>query len=168
MPQFEPLHLPTLTLVIGVVLFMAAAIMTLVGVTQRTYRGYWFWTAAQWANMISALTLFLHEAHPWMIPLSVLLSLQWPLTMLAGMRQFYIRSNFRTPPYTDLLLLIGGFLAYVLPDRRRGMPGSAHAGCLWRLGRARRRPQPDPATRGADRPRGRGDVLCLHVPAADL
>ena len=113
MPQFEPLHLPTLTLVIGVVLFMAAGIMTLVGVTQRTYRGYWFWTAAQWANMFSALTLLLHNAHPWMLPLSVLLSLQWPLTMLAGMRQFYIRSNFRTAPYTDLLVLLIGFMAYV-------------------------------------------------------
>ena len=57
MPLFAPLHLPTLTLVVGIVLFTAAAIMTLVGVTQRTYRGYWWWTAAQWANMISALSL---------------------------------------------------------------------------------------------------------------
>jgi diguanylate cyclase (GGDEF)-like protein len=113
MPQFEPLHLPTLTLVIGVVLFMAAGIMTLVGLTQRTYRGYWFWTAAQWANMAGALMLLMHQWHPWMIPASVLLSLQWPLMMLAGMRQFYIRSNFRTAPYVDLVVLLGGFLVYV-------------------------------------------------------
>ncbi len=114
MPHFEPLHLPTLTLVIGVVLFMAAAIMTLVGVTQRTYRGYWLWTAAQWANMISALSLLLIADHPWLVPVTVILSLQWPLTMLAGMRQFYIRSNFRTPPMADLVLLIGGVALYML------------------------------------------------------
>lgn len=113
MPHFEPLHLPTLTLVIGVVLFMAAAIMTLVGLTQRTYRGFWWWTGAQWANMVSALCLLLHNSHPWLVPVSVLLSLQWPLTMLAGMRQFYIRSNFRTPPWMDLALLLGGFGLYL-------------------------------------------------------
>jgi diguanylate cyclase (GGDEF)-like protein len=113
MPPFEPLHLPTLTLVIGVVLFMAAAIMTLVGVTQRTYRGYWWWTAAQWANMLSAISLFLHQLHPWMIPLSVMLSLQWPLAMLTGMRQFYVRSNFRTPPWADLVLLLAGYTLYL-------------------------------------------------------
>jgi hypothetical protein len=113
MPHFEPLHLPTLTLVIGVVLFMAAAILTLVGMTQRTYRGFWWWTAAQWANMLSAICLFLHQWHPWLIPLSVLLSLQWPLTMLTGMRQFYVRSNFRTPPWADVALLAAGFCLYL-------------------------------------------------------
>jgi diguanylate cyclase (GGDEF)-like protein len=112
MPHLEPLHLPTLTLVIGVVLFTAAAIMTLVGVTQRTYRGFWWWTAAQWGNMASAICLLLHAVHPWFLPLSVLLSLQWPLTMLAGTRQFYARSNFRTPQWLDLVLLFGGFSLY--------------------------------------------------------
>ena len=114
MPHFASLHLPTLTLVVGIVLFTAAAIMTLVGVTQRTYRGYWYWTAAQWANMVSAVALMFVDSHPWMLPFSVLLSLQWPLTMLAGMRQFYIRSNFRTPPWFDLLVLIACFCIYVL------------------------------------------------------
>lgn len=114
MTFFFPLHLPTLTLVTGVVLFMAAGIMTLVGVTQRTYRGFWFWTAAQWANMLSALCLLFIGRFAWLIPLTVLLSLQWPLTMLAGMRQFYIRSNFRTPPLTDLAVLLGGFAVYML------------------------------------------------------
>ena len=114
MPRLDALDLPTLTLVIGVVLFMAAAIMTLVGATQRIYRGFWWWTAAQWGNMLSALCLLAFEAHPWLIPTSVLLSLQWPLMMLAGMRQFYARSNFRTPPWADLVLLVGGFVLYVL------------------------------------------------------
>ena len=114
MPPLEPLHIPTLILVIGVVLFMAAGIMTLVGLTQRTYRGFWWWTGAQWANMFSAIGLLFHNSHPWMIPVSVLLSLQWPLTMLVGMRQFYVRSNFRTPPWVDPALLVVAFCLYVL------------------------------------------------------
>jgi len=118
MPQFAPLHLPTLTLVVGIVLFTAAAIMTLVGLTQRTYRGYWWWTAAQWANMISALGLFMFDAYPWMLPISSLLTMQWPLTMLTGMRQFYIRSNFRTPPWADAALLTTCFCIYVLVWRQ--------------------------------------------------
>src|SRR5690606_36302651 len=64
--------------------------------------------------MVSALALMFIDTHPWMLPFSVLLSLQWPLTMLAGMRQFYIRSNFRTPPWADLLLLITCFCLYLL------------------------------------------------------
>ena len=110
----EPLHLPTLTLVIGVVLFTAASIMTLVGATQRTYRGFWWWTAAQWGNMASAICLLMHDVHPWFLPASTLLTLQWPLTMLAGTRQFYARSNFRTPPWADLAVLVLGFGAYLL------------------------------------------------------
>ncbi len=114
MPNFEPLHLPTLALVVCVVLFTAASIMTLVGVTQRTYRGFWWWTAAQWGNMASAACLFFIPDHPWLFPWSVLLSLQWPLTMLAGTRQFYIRSNFRASPWMDLLVLLAAFGVYWL------------------------------------------------------
>jgi diguanylate cyclase (GGDEF)-like protein len=118
MPQFAPLHLPTLTLVVSIVLFTAAAIMTLVGVTQRTYRGYWWWTAAQWANVVSAVGMFLFGSHPWMLPVSALMTMQWPLTMLTGMRQFYIRSNFRTPPWADLALLTTCFCIYLLVWRQ--------------------------------------------------
>jgi len=96
------------------VLLTAAGIMTLVGMSQRTYRGYWWWTAAQWLNMASAGCLFLRDVHPWMLPLSALLSMQWPLTMLTGMRRFYIRSNFRTPPWVDMAVLATGFVFYAL------------------------------------------------------
>ena len=51
------LHLPTLTLVVCVVLFTAAATMTLVGRTQRTYLGYGWWTTAQWLNTAGAVCL---------------------------------------------------------------------------------------------------------------
>jgi diguanylate cyclase len=114
MPHFAPLHIPTLSIAVGVVLFTAASIMTLVGLTQRTYGGYWYWTTAQWANMLSALSILFVPEHPWMHPISVLLSMQWPLTMLMGMRQFYIRSNFRTPEWVDPFMLATCWCVYVM------------------------------------------------------
>lgn len=111
--HLEPLHTPTLALVLGLVLFTASGIMTLVGLTQRTYRGYWWWTVAQWANTISAVALLFKDAHPYMLAVSVLLSLQWPLTMLGGMRRFYVRSNLPTEPWVDYFLLFIGFSGWM-------------------------------------------------------
>ena len=117
------LHLPTLALVVCVVLLTTTVIMTLVGLTQRTYRGYWWWTAAQGMILLSAVGLLLRDAHPWLPALSVLLWLQWPMTMLTGMRQFYARTDFRTPHWMDAALLALGFWALLtldhsLPDER--------------------------------------------------
>ena len=113
MSVLPTLHLPTLTLLVCVVLFTAAATMTLVGATQRTYLGFGWWTGAQWANTAGALCLVLQHHHAWLLPVSALLTLQWPLTMLIGMRQFYIRSSFRSPPWVDLALALVGGGAYV-------------------------------------------------------
>ncbi|TDP82148.1 diguanylate cyclase (GGDEF)-like protein [Aquabacterium commune] len=113
MPFLPTLHLPTLTLVVCVVLFTAAATMSLVGATQRTYLGFGWWTAAQWANTAGALCLVLQHHHAWLLPISALLTLQWPLTMLTGMRQFYIRSSFRSPAWVDWALALAGGSAYV-------------------------------------------------------
>ncbi len=107
------LHLPTLTLVVCVVLFTAAAMMTLVGMTQRTYLGFGWWTAAQWGSAASALFLVLHHWHPWLLPFSALLSLQWPLTMLTGMRRFYLRSDFRSSAWMDAGLALAGGSMYL-------------------------------------------------------
>jgi diguanylate cyclase (GGDEF)-like protein len=111
--HIEPLHTPTLALALGLVLLTASGIMTLVGATQRTYRGYWWWTVAQWGNTISAISLLFKDAHPIMLPISVLLSLQWPLTMLGGMRRFYVRSNLPTEPWVDYFLLFIGFSGWL-------------------------------------------------------
>ncbi|MDE2400802.1 MAG: GGDEF domain-containing protein [Burkholderiales bacterium] len=111
--QLEPLHTPTLTLVAGLVLLTASGIMTLAGVAQRTYRGYWWWTAAQWGNTIAAAAMLLKDAHPAMLAASVFFSLQWPITMLGGMRRFYVRSPLPTSPWFDALFLIGGFLSWL-------------------------------------------------------
>lgn len=113
MPLLPALHLPTLTLIVCVVLLTAALTMTLVGLTQRTYLGFWWWTTAQWLNTAGALCLVLRDQHPAFLPISAVLTLQWPLTMLTGIRQFYIRSDFRSPAWVDLLLMLAGAGAYV-------------------------------------------------------
>lgn len=111
------LHLPTLALVVCVVLLTTTVIMALVGFTQRTYRGYWWWTASQGMILLSAVCLLMRDMHPWMGALSVLLWLQWPMTMLTGMRQFYARTDFRTPPWMDAALLGIGFWALLTLDQ---------------------------------------------------
>ena len=112
------LHLPTLALVVCVVLLTTTVIMTLVGLTQRTYRGFWWWTAAQGLTLLSAVCLLLGDTHPWLPALSVLLWLQWPMTMLVGMRQFYARTDFRTPQWVDGALLALGFWALLTLNQR--------------------------------------------------
>lgn len=106
------LHLPTLTVVVCLVLITAAALMTLVGLTQRVYRGFWWWTTAQWLTTLSPVCLLLRDLSPWMLPLSALLSLQWPLMMLAGLRRFHGRTRFPMPGWADPVLPLLGTAAY--------------------------------------------------------
>lgn len=106
------LHLPTLTLVVCLVLVTAAALMTFIGMTQRVYRGFWWWVTAQWLTALSPVCLLLQSELPWLLPLSVLLALQWPLMMLAGLRQFHGRVRFPLPGWMDALIPALGTVAY--------------------------------------------------------
>lgn len=106
--MLDALHVPTLFFTVILVMFTAATVMSMVGLTQRTYRGYWWWVFAQWLNLGSALALLMSTQWPWGLPLSVLLSLQWPTTMLTGLRRFYVRSELPFPEYTDRLLVAVG------------------------------------------------------------
>ncbi|MFN3886932.1 MAG: diguanylate cyclase domain-containing protein [Aquabacterium sp.] len=108
------LHLPTLTLVACLVLTTAAGLMTFIGLTQRVYRGFWWWVTAQWLTALSPVCLLLHTWEPWMLPLSVLLALQWPLMMLAGLRRFHARVRFPLPGWMDALLPAAGTFAYAM------------------------------------------------------
>jgi diguanylate cyclase (GGDEF)-like protein len=105
------LHLPTLLYVCIAVLAMSAGVMTLFGVTQRSYRGFWWWTAAQWLLTLGLLLQTVRDAYPSVLPLSNLLMLQWPIVVLAGMRRFYARGGPQLPAITDWMLLT---LAYLL------------------------------------------------------
>ena len=85
------LHLPTLLYVSVAMMAMSAALMTVFGRTQRVYRGFWWWTAAQWLGTLGLALQVLRESHPALLPLSNLLLLQWPIVTLAGVRRFFPR-----------------------------------------------------------------------------
>lgn len=115
------LHAQTLYITVTVVMFSAASLLTWVGFTQRTYRGFWWWVWAQWLNLGSAACLLLVDTHPIMLALSVVLAMQWPITMLTGLRSFYVRSEMIAPAWVDRLVLASAFLLWsgtrlLLPD----------------------------------------------------
>jgi len=87
-------------------------LMTLFGRTQRVYRGFWYWTSAQWLGTLGLALQLLRDSHPAVLPLSNLLLLQWPITTLAGVRRFYPRHEIGVPALADALLLAGAFLLW--------------------------------------------------------
>ena len=107
------LHLPTLLYACVAVLAMSAGVMTFFGSTQRSYRGFWWWTAAQWLLTGGLLLQTMRDAHPSVLPLSNLLVLQWPIVVLAGMRRFYSRHAMRVPPMFDWVLLALAYLVWL-------------------------------------------------------
>ncbi len=107
------LHLPTLLAASVATMAMSAVLMTLFGRTQRVYRGFWWWTAAQWLGALGLLLQAWAYAHPALLPLSILLLLQWPIVTLAGVRRFYPRHELSLPALADALLLAGAFLLWV-------------------------------------------------------
>ena len=114
MAVLENLHPPTLFFTTIVVMATAAGIMTYVGLSQRTYRGFWWWVWAQWLNLAGAVCTLYRYEHPAMFALSVLLALQWPITMLGGLRRFYVRSELPVPPWGDQVVLFAGFLWWLV------------------------------------------------------
>lgn len=109
-----PLHAQTLYVTVTVVMLAAASILTYVGMTQRTYRGFWWWAWAQWFNLGSAVCLVYYEQMPILLALSVFLALQWPITMLTGLRSFYVRSEMLTPPWVDRAVLGTAFVLWLI------------------------------------------------------
>lgn len=114
MAVLENLHPPTLFFTTIVVMATAAGIMTYVGLSQRTYRGFWWWVWAQWLNLAGGVCTLYRYDHPAMFALSVLLALQWPITMLGGLRRFYVRSELPVPPWGDQVVLFAGFLWWLM------------------------------------------------------
>ena len=109
----SPLHLPTLTIACALVLALSAGALALFGLSSRTYRGYWWWVGAQ-AMLASGLALSpQRDALPWLLPLINGLCLQWPVTVLAGLRRFYGRQEWQVPARVDVLLLALAFAACV-------------------------------------------------------
>jgi diguanylate cyclase (GGDEF)-like protein len=114
------LHLPTLMVLCVAALATSAAVLTLFGRTQRTYRGFWWWVAAQWLLTGGIALQLLREVFPAGLPLANLLLLQWPIVVLAGMRRFYARHGLRISPRVDWTLLALAWLAWLVTWSAQG------------------------------------------------
>jgi diguanylate cyclase (GGDEF)-like protein len=99
------LHLPTLLYTCIGALALSAGLITLFSSKLRTYRGFWFWTAAQWLLATGLLLQSWHQAVPALLPLSTLLLLQSPIVILVGLRRFYARNELHVPVATDAVVL---------------------------------------------------------------
>lgn len=99
------LHLPTLLVVCVAAVAASAGVMTLYAGTQRTYRGFGWWIAAQWLLALGCLLQMFRDDAPELLPLANLLLLQWPVVVLGGMRRFSARHPSRVPPLVDALML---------------------------------------------------------------
>jgi diguanylate cyclase (GGDEF)-like protein len=116
------LHLPTVLILGFAVLALSAAGMTLFGATQRVYRGFWWWTAAQWLLALGFLMQLFRGTQPELIPMSELLMLQWPVVVLGGMRRFYSRHGLKLPAAADWVLLAAASLVWVAFWAARAAP----------------------------------------------
>lgn len=118
-PDFETamlplLYLPTLTFACCGMLVLSAALLTLYGGTSRVYRGYWWCVGAQALLAIGVAAEPLRESHPLLSPAIQLLWMQWPITVVAGLRRFYGRPEWRAPASADLALLAAAFIGWLL------------------------------------------------------
>ena len=75
MPLAMSLHLPTLLFVCVAAVAASAGVMTLYGATQRTYRGFGWWVAAQWLLALGCLLQMFRDTAPGLLPLANLLLL---------------------------------------------------------------------------------------------
>ena len=100
-----PLHLPTLLYTCIAALVLSAGLMSLFGTKLKTYRGFWHWTTAQWLLALGLLLQTQHRDQPWLLPVSTLLLLQGPITVLVGLRRFYSRHGIDVPVIADALVL---------------------------------------------------------------
>jgi diguanylate cyclase len=104
-------HLLSLIIAVAV---MAAALLTLFGTTQRVYRGFWWWVAAQWLLSLGLFLQSLEPHWPMVSPMAHALEMQWPILVLSGLRYFYGRREWRVPFLVDACLLIACFGAWLL------------------------------------------------------
>ena len=107
------LHLPTFLFVSIAMLTMSAGVITLFGLTGRVYRGFWWWVAAQWLLALGLTLHWFRDSVPAVLPAANLLLLQWPVGVLAGLRRFYGRHEWRTPALADWLLLAVSFVLWL-------------------------------------------------------
>jgi diguanylate cyclase (GGDEF)-like protein len=105
-------YFPTLLLISGAMLLMSAGVMTLFGSSRPVYRGYWSWVSAQWLVALGVFASAFTETYPPLLVLSSLLTLQWPIVVLLGLRRFYARHPLRIPPAVDGVMITAAYLIW--------------------------------------------------------
>ena len=104
---------PTLAFVGVAVVLLAAGAMTWFGLRERHYRGYWWWVAAQWLLLAGFALRWAWPEQANAQLAAGLLTLQWPLAVLTGLRRFYSRHGLPLPAAADAALF--GLAALALP-----------------------------------------------------
>lgn len=107
------IHLPTLLMLSAVVMGATAAIMSVFGVTQRVYRGYWWWVGAMWLATGGALLHMARGAWPDAAVGACLLIMAWPLLIVTGLRRFYVRDRQFASSGVDLAIYAACYLAWL-------------------------------------------------------
>ena len=113
-PTAAWLHAPTLIAIAVIVMVCAAAVMNVFGVTQRVYRGFWWWTAAMWLAPVGALLLVAHSAVPSLVVPGVLLILAWPVLITTGLRRFFSRDPQFANPTIDAMAFAACYLTWLV------------------------------------------------------
>ena len=112
----------TLLQISGTMLLMSAGAMTLFGSSRPVYRGYWAWVGSQWLLALGvSASAFTHQ-YPQLLVMSNLLTLQWPIGLLLGLRRFYARHPLRVPSSVDRVLITSAYLLWfgtwvIFPDQ---------------------------------------------------
>ena len=96
---------PTLWLCTAM-LVVAASALSAFDMTQRTYRGFQWWTCALWLNVAGAAAIAWLDAAHMTLPLLQLVFVPWPLLCLLGLRRFHARIALAGSTRADLALLV--------------------------------------------------------------
>ncbi len=95
---------PTLLLCTALLLVAAGALSSH-DLTQRTYRGFQWWTCALWLNAAGTGAIALTTAAPATWPPLQAVLVPWPLLVLLGLRRFHARAGLPGSPRVDVLLM---------------------------------------------------------------
>ena len=107
------LHPSTLFVASACALLLASAASASIGPAHAARRGAGWWMAANGLLVVSLALQAIGDRHEWTAPLAGVLVLQWPITMLAGVRRFYSRGASLVPAWADGAVLAVGALALV-------------------------------------------------------